>query len=61
MLSGTEKGGAAITWFIDGIPGTTWLSGEYYENNRIAKTNPQANDSALARQLWDRSITLAGL
>ncbi|MGW2094552.1 SDR family NAD(P)-dependent oxidoreductase [Promicromonospora sukumoe] len=61
MLSGTEKGGAALTWLADGTPGTTWQSGEYYENNRVAKTNPQASDKALALRLWDRSAPLAGL
>ncbi|MEV4179800.1 hypothetical protein [Nonomuraea sp. NPDC049709] len=61
MLSGTEKGGAALTWLADGAPGATWMPGEYYENNKIAKTNPQASDIALALQLWDRSATLAGL
>jgi NAD(P)-dependent dehydrogenase (short-subunit alcohol dehydrogenase family) len=61
MLSVTEKGGAALTWIAGGTPGVTWLPGEYYENNKIAKTSRQASDIALARQLWDRSATLAGV
>ncbi|WP_422770654.1 SDR family NAD(P)-dependent oxidoreductase [Plantactinospora sp. WMMC1484] len=61
MLSRTEKGGAALTWLAEGTPGVTWLPGEYYEKNKITKTNPQASDVALALQLWDRSAALTGL
>jgi NAD(P)-dependent dehydrogenase (short-subunit alcohol dehydrogenase family) len=42
MLSSPEKGGAALARLADQIPGVAWLSGEYYENNKIAKTSRQA-------------------
>ena len=42
-------------------PGATWPTGEYFERNKVAKSNPQARDAALARGLWDRSAELVGL
>ncbi|WP_037144107.1 SDR family NAD(P)-dependent oxidoreductase [Rhodococcoides fascians] len=61
MLSSTETGGQALTWLVRGTPDTTWKSGEYYEKNKIAKTNPQAADTQLARDLWDKSNTFVGI
>ena len=61
MLSSNDTGGRALTWLAEGTPGTTWQSGEYYEKNKVATTNPQAADAQLATALWDRSVTLAGI
>jgi NAD(P)-dependent dehydrogenase (short-subunit alcohol dehydrogenase family) len=61
VLVGPEEGGQALTWLVEGAPGETWVSGEYYERYSIATTHPQAGDAALARGLWDRSEQLLGL
>ncbi|WP_199489999.1 SDR family NAD(P)-dependent oxidoreductase [Meiothermus sp. QL-1] len=64
MLETPEDGGARLAWFAEGTPGKDWLSGEYYEKNKIPpkwKIHPQANDVQLAKELWERSEKLAGL
>lgn len=56
-----EKGADTLNWLIDTDPGTTWEPGKYYVKRKPAKTNPQADDTQLAAQLWERSAALAGL
>jgi NAD(P)-dependent dehydrogenase (short-subunit alcohol dehydrogenase family) len=60
-LISPEKGAEPLVWLTEGIPGTDWKSGEYYEKNKVAKTNPQAADAQLAAKLWDRSAEMVGL
>jgi NAD(P)-dependent dehydrogenase (short-subunit alcohol dehydrogenase family) len=55
------KGAEPLIWLAEGTPGSTWQSGEYYEKNKPAKTNAQADDPHLAQQLWDRSAALLHL
>ncbi|MEV4736717.1 MULTISPECIES: SDR family NAD(P)-dependent oxidoreductase [unclassified Microbacterium] len=58
----TEKGGANLTWFIDGTPGETWQSGEYYDERvHTRRVNPMIEDAALAESLWQRSAELVGI
>jgi NAD(P)-dependent dehydrogenase (short-subunit alcohol dehydrogenase family) len=64
LLSGLvspEKGAEPLIWLAEGAPGRDWVSGQYYEKNKIAKTNPQADDAALAASLWDKSADMVGL
>ena len=57
-----EQGGATLAWFLTGVPGSTWTSGRYYDQDRpTARVNPQADDLALAEGLWQRSAELVGL
>ena len=56
--AGADKGGAALAWLATGEPGTTWQSGGYFEKNRLAATNRQADDTDLARGLWDRRAAM---
>ncbi|HEY5877780.1 MAG TPA: SDR family NAD(P)-dependent oxidoreductase [Nakamurella sp.] len=58
VLAGADKGGAALAWLAAGEPGTTWQSGGYYEKNRLATTNRQADDTDVARGLWDRCAAM---
>lgn len=51
----SDKAAAHLTWLIEGTPGETWQSGEYYEKDIVAKSSDQADDRALAKQLWDVS------
>ena len=56
-----EKGAERLTWLAEGSPGSTWQAGEYYEDNKVASTNEQANDISLAQQLWERSAAMVDL
>jgi NAD(P)-dependent dehydrogenase (short-subunit alcohol dehydrogenase family) len=60
-LISPEKGAAPLVRLAEGTPGREWISGEYYEKNRPAKTNPQAHDRQLAVQLWEKSADMVGL
>ena len=61
-LISADKGGANLTWAIEGRPGTDWLSGEYYDERKLAtRVNAQINDAALVDQLWDRSAEMVGV
>ena len=56
-----EQGATTLLWLAETTPGIDWMSGEFYEKLRVARTSKQAADAALARALWDRSAVLAGL
>ena len=56
-----QRGARGLVWLAENEPGTTWPSGEYFERNHVAKSNPQARDPQLAAGLWDRSAELVGL
>ncbi|WP_218221889.1 SDR family NAD(P)-dependent oxidoreductase [Nesterenkonia sp. Act20] len=60
-LISPEKGAAPLVWLAEGTPGREWVPGEYYEKQKIAQTNPQAADAALAAGLWDKSAELVEL
>ncbi len=60
-LISPEKGAEPLVWLAEGTPGTDWVSGEYYEKKKIAKTNPQAADAKLAAELWDKSADMVDL
>jgi hypothetical protein len=61
-LISAEKGGANLTWAIEGRPGTDWVSGSYYDQRTLARrVSPQVNDDTLVDQLWDRSAAMVGL
>ncbi|WP_029069423.1 SDR family NAD(P)-dependent oxidoreductase [Jonesia quinghaiensis] len=61
-LISADKGGANLTWFIEGTSGVTWEPGAYYNQRKpTTKVNPQALDDTLVNGLWQRSTTLAGI
>jgi NAD(P)-dependent dehydrogenase (short-subunit alcohol dehydrogenase family) len=60
-LISPDRGAESLVWLVDGTPGSDWISGEYYEKKKAARTNPQAGDAALARDLWDRSAEMVDL
>jgi hypothetical protein len=45
----------------EGHPGQTWQPGEYYSDNKLARSNEQAYDDQLARQLWDQSAAMLSI
>jgi NAD(P)-dependent dehydrogenase (short-subunit alcohol dehydrogenase family) len=60
FMTTPQKGANQMVWLAETQPDTEWQSGTYYEHRKPAKrTNPQAADAKLARQLWDRSTELA--
>lgn len=61
LLTSTEVGGARLGWLAIGTPGVDWQSGQYYANNRPARTSPLAADPLLAAKLWQRSAEMVGL
>ena len=61
LLGSADKGGRRLVWLVEGAPGTTWRSGEYYERDRPGRVNPQVHDAELARGLWERSEAMLGL
>ena len=61
VLTSTEIGGSRLTWLAMGKPGVDWQPGEYYANNRVARTSRLADDPALAKMLWDRSAAMVGI
>ena len=54
-----DQGAAPLVWLIEGKPGLTWESGQYYERSRVARSSPAADDAGLATRLWDASEALA--
>lgn len=56
-----DEGADTMVWLADGTPGTVWQPGAYYEKRAVTRSNPQANDAELARQLWEHSAALLKL
>ncbi|KHL09055.1 short-subunit dehydrogenase [Mumia flava] len=63
FLSTPESGADNLLWAINGTPGETWESGEYYTDRRKLpkKPNPQQNDTALADAFWAASARRVGI
>jgi NAD(P)-dependent dehydrogenase (short-subunit alcohol dehydrogenase family) len=63
LLDTPEQGADNLMWAIEGTPGRTWQSGEYYTDRRRLprRPNPQQNDAALADALWAESARRVGL
>jgi NAD(P)-dependent dehydrogenase (short-subunit alcohol dehydrogenase family) len=56
-----RKGARPLIWLAEGKPGLDWEPGAYYENQKVTATNPQADDTQLAAELWDLSADMLGL
>ncbi|WP_431074777.1 SDR family NAD(P)-dependent oxidoreductase [Microbacterium phyllosphaerae] len=62
LLISSEKGGSTLSWFIEGTPDETWISGEYYDERVLTRrVNPRIEDAALAEALWHKSAELVGI
>jgi NAD(P)-dependent dehydrogenase (short-subunit alcohol dehydrogenase family) len=61
MLIPVDVGGARLAWLAEGTPYETWLPGEYYAENRVARTSAIADDPAIAARLWELSAEMVGL
>jgi NAD(P)-dependent dehydrogenase (short-subunit alcohol dehydrogenase family) len=61
MLISAEKGGSNLAFFVDGIPGTTWIPGQFYIQTKLAtdkQTNPRVANNELVDGLWQRSAEI---
>ena len=56
-----ERGADTIVWLATTAPGKDWRSGGYFANRKPAAPSPLAENMQLARQLWDRSVSMCGL
>lgn len=54
------RGADQLVWLAEGVPGSDWSPGSYFEKRRVAKTWPLADDAELARRLWEVSADLVG-
>jgi len=62
LLISSEKGGSTLSWFVEGTPDDTWISGEYYDERVLTRrVNPMIEDAALAEALWQKSAGLVGI
>jgi hypothetical protein len=62
LLGSPDDGADVLIWAINGEPGTTWQSGEYYDKRSLPrKHNPQQDDAALISAFWDESARRVGL
>ena len=61
FLVPVATGGERLAHFINGRPGETWASGEYYGTKlTVARTNPMAYDPAVVRRHWEVSVEMLG-
>lgn len=61
FLVSPEKGADTLIWLATSQPGKDWQPGGYFAKRKPGRKNPQANDSELARRLWEESEKLVGL
>jgi NAD(P)-dependent dehydrogenase (short-subunit alcohol dehydrogenase family) len=62
LLISSEKGGSTLSWFVEGTPDETWISGEYYDERMLTRrVNPRIEDAALAEALWQKTAELVGV
>ncbi|MFC8302823.1 SDR family NAD(P)-dependent oxidoreductase [Specibacter sp. NPDC057265] len=54
MLTPTQ-GAETLVWLASTEPGVVWTPGEYYVKRKQAKISATAQETDLARQLWERS------
>jgi NAD(P)-dependent dehydrogenase (short-subunit alcohol dehydrogenase family) len=55
-----DEGAQQLVWLASSTPGVEWASGEYYSKGKVARANRVAYDSALAGELWDRTLAKLG-
>lgn len=58
FLTSPRRAAGSVTFLAEGIPGQTWLPGEFYSGNTLVRSHEQAYDDYLARELWDQSAAM---
>jgi NAD(P)-dependent dehydrogenase (short-subunit alcohol dehydrogenase family) len=52
-----DQGAEQLVRLASTTPGVDWTPGEYYAKHKVTKANGAAYDPALARELWDRTMS----
>ncbi|SOX55249.1 KR domain-containing protein [Mycobacterium ahvazicum] len=60
FTASVDEGADQLVWLASSAPGVAWAPGEYYAKRAVAKASRLANDPALARELWDRTLARLG-
>jgi NAD(P)-dependent dehydrogenase (short-subunit alcohol dehydrogenase family) len=58
FLTTPRKAASSVTFLAEGTPGQTWQPGEFYSGGKVVRSNEQAYDDYLARELWDQSAAM---
>lgn len=58
LLLSPEQGADTLLWLATTVPGADWKPGQYYAKRKPAKPSRQAQDPALAAQLWEHSAAM---
>ena len=61
VMTSPAKATDRLWWLLDNPAGSTWTPGQFYVKHAPEVVIPQADDAALAAQIWDRSTALVGL
>lgn len=55
-----DQGADTGIWLATTQPGKDWKPGQYYYKRKVTKPHKLANDSEVARSLWDQSENMVG-
>ena len=55
-----DKGAETLVWLASSVGGG-WASGEYFKDEKVARSSRLASDPKLARRLWEASAGLTNL
>ncbi|MGN5734807.1 SDR family NAD(P)-dependent oxidoreductase [Arthrobacter psychrochitiniphilus] len=58
FLLTSAEGADTLVWLATTEPGTDWTPGEYYVRRKLTEPSRQAQDPALALQLWEHSAAM---
>ena len=61
FLVPVEKGADTLVYLAEGKPGVDYPTGQYFVDREVARPKRQAEDPALARELWERSEAMLGI
>lgn len=61
VLRSPDKGAETLVWLATSTPDDDWPSGAYFKDKKICRASRQADDPALATQLWDASLAAVGI
>ncbi|GAA1510768.1 NAD(P)-dependent dehydrogenase (short-subunit alcohol dehydrogenase family) [Agromyces terreus] len=58
VLSTPEQGASTLVFLAEGAPGDDYPTGLYFADSKPARASRRADDAALARALWDRTVAM---
>jgi NAD(P)-dependent dehydrogenase (short-subunit alcohol dehydrogenase family) len=60
FTASVDEGADQLVWLASSTPGVDWTPGEYYVKRKISRASRLADDRALARELWERTLVKLG-